>query len=63
MTNQQRRNKIAELSEWLTNNPNHPNRNLVQNDKRCLELELSNLETDDEDFDPTDLEVVNPELL
>lgn len=44
MTPQQMRNKIADLNEWLTNNPHHPNYNVVLNDKKCLELTLMNNE-------------------
>jgi len=36
MTSQQRKNKIAELSQWLTDNPNHPNRTVIQADLRRL---------------------------
>ncbi|WP_164879128.1 hypothetical protein [Flavobacterium cerinum] len=46
MTKKQIENKIVELSFWLTSNPNHPNVNLVMNDKRALELQLMNLEND-----------------
>lgn len=44
MSEQQVRNKIVELDFWLTNNPHHPNYNLVLNDKKALELKLINLE-------------------
>lgn len=56
MTIEQIETKIANLDRWLVEYPNHPNRNLVQNDKRCLQLELSNLKT-------PDINVNDPEVL
>lgn len=41
MTRQQILNKISELSDWLSHNPNHPNHATVANDKRDLERQLA----------------------
>lgn len=37
MTPQQRTNKIAQLQEWLRDNPNHPDRTTVETDLRKLQ--------------------------
>ncbi|WP_348814101.1 hypothetical protein [Flavobacterium maritimum] len=34
MTIQQRKNKIAELEQWLIDNPNHVNRTTIESDLR-----------------------------
>jgi hypothetical protein len=40
MTPQQTKNKIAELEQWLRDNPSHhPNRPLIESDLRKLEEE------------------------
>jgi hypothetical protein len=40
MTPQQRQNKIAELEQWLQDNPSHhPNRPLIETDLRKLREE------------------------
>lgn len=36
MTTQQIKNKIAELEQWLQDNPNHTNRTLIETDLRNL---------------------------
>lgn len=36
MTPQQRHNKIAELEQWLRDNPNHANRTTIETDLRKL---------------------------
>lgn len=36
MTPQQIKNKIAELEQWLRDNPNHTNRTLIESDLRNL---------------------------
>jgi hypothetical protein len=36
MTPQQRKNKIAELEQWLRDNPNHANRTIIETDLRKL---------------------------
>lgn len=36
MTPQQRKNKIAELEQWLRDNPNHDNRTMIETDLRKL---------------------------
>jgi hypothetical protein len=36
MTPQQTKNKIAELEQWLQDNPNHPNRTIIETDLRKL---------------------------
>jgi hypothetical protein len=36
MTPQQRQNKIAELEQWLRDNPNHENRTVIETDLRKL---------------------------
>lgn len=36
MTPQQCKNKIAELEQWLRDNPNHTNRTLIETDLRKL---------------------------
>lgn len=36
MTPQQRLNKIAELEQWLRDNPNHENRTIIETDLRKL---------------------------
>ena len=38
MTQQQRKNKITELEQWLIDNPSHPNRVLIETDLRNLQL-------------------------
>ncbi|GLB51739.1 hypothetical protein NBRC110019_07780 [Neptunitalea chrysea] len=40
----QLKNRIEELSWWLQNNPNHPNRVLIEKDKREAERELAEKE-------------------
>lgn len=37
MTPQQKNNKIAQLKEWLRDNPNHPDRTTVETDLRKLQ--------------------------
>lgn len=39
MTPQQRSNKIAELEQWLRDNPNHENRTIIESDLRKLKEE------------------------
>ncbi|PXY44491.1 hypothetical protein [Flavobacterium hydrophilum] len=39
MTPQQRANKIADLKQWLTDNPNHPDRTTIEADLRRYEQE------------------------
>lgn len=39
MTPQQRLNKIAELEQWLRDNPNHANRTTIETDLRKLKEE------------------------
>lgn len=39
MTPQQRTNKIAELEQWLRDNPNHENRTIIETDLRKLKEE------------------------
>lgn len=41
MTEQQLKNKISELSYWLTNNPHHSNYTVVLRDKKELEQQLT----------------------
>ncbi|RTY64384.1 hypothetical protein EKL95_14490 [Flavobacterium sp. LB2P53] len=36
MTPQHRKNKIAELEQWLRDNPNHANRTIIETDLRKL---------------------------
>ena len=36
MTPQQQANKIAELEQWLRDNPNHENRTIIEKDLRKL---------------------------
>lgn len=36
MTPQQTKNKIAELEQWLRDNPSHPNRTTIETDLRRL---------------------------
>jgi hypothetical protein len=36
MTPQQQANKIAELEQWLKDNPNHENRTIIEKDLRKL---------------------------
>jgi hypothetical protein len=36
MTRQQRINKISELEQWLIDNPEHPNRTLIETDLRKI---------------------------
>lgn len=36
MTSQHRSNKIAELQQWLQDNPNHENRTMIETDLRKL---------------------------
>ncbi len=36
MTPQHRKNKIAELEQWLRDNPNHANRTTIETDLRKL---------------------------
>jgi hypothetical protein len=36
MTPQQQKNKIAELEQWLRDNPNHENRTMIETDLRKL---------------------------
>lgn len=36
MTPKQIENKIADLEQWLRDNPNHANRNLIESDLRKL---------------------------
>lgn len=36
MTPQQRHNKIAQLEQWLQDNPNHENRTTIETDLRKL---------------------------
>lgn len=36
MTKQQQKNKIAELEQWLRDNPNHENRTMIETDLRKL---------------------------
>lgn len=36
MTPQQKKNKIAELEQWLIDNPNHENRTIIETDLRKL---------------------------
>lgn len=46
MTPQQRTNKIAQLKEWLRDNPNHPDRTTVETDLRKLKEESRPIERD-----------------
>jgi hypothetical protein len=39
MTKQHQTNKIAELEQWLQDNPNHPNRTTIETDLRKLKEE------------------------
>lgn len=39
MTPKQRANKIAELEQWLRDNPNHDNRTVIETDLRKLKEE------------------------
>ncbi|AOW09488.1 hypothetical protein [Flavobacterium gilvum] len=39
MTPQQRTNKIAQLEQWLQDNPNHADRSKIQSDLRELKKE------------------------
>jgi hypothetical protein len=36
MTPQQHKNRTAELEQWLKDNPNHPNRTIIETDLRKL---------------------------
>lgn len=38
MTSQQIKNKIADLEQWLKDNPNHANRTLIETDLRNLRI-------------------------
>jgi hypothetical protein len=40
MTPQQRINKIAELEQWLIDNPNHTNRTIIETDLRKLKEKI-----------------------
>lgn len=42
MTPQQLKNKIADLEQWLRDNPNHTNRTLIESDLRKLRTEQTN---------------------
>ncbi|MFB9065596.1 hypothetical protein [Flavobacterium branchiarum] len=42
MTPQQQANKIAELEQWLRDNPIHENRNLIEKDLRELRKRVHN---------------------
>lgn len=42
MTPQQRANKIAELEQWLRDNPNHENRTIIETDLRKHREALGN---------------------
>lgn len=44
MTPTQLKNKIEDLQWWLQNNPNHPNRVLIEGDLRKFQRELEELE-------------------
>lgn len=46
MTRKQIQNKIAELEQWLKDNPNHPNRVTVESDLRTLYTNLEYFEHD-----------------
>lgn len=47
MTQQQIKNKIATLEEWLRDNPNHPNHTIIEGDLRKLKEELIKLAKDE----------------
>ncbi len=46
MTKQQIKNKISDLEQWLTDNPNHSNRTLIETDLRRLKDQLQNYKDD-----------------
>lgn len=46
MTPQQRSNKIADLEQWLRDNPNHENRTMIETDLRKLKEESRPFERD-----------------
>lgn len=51
MTPQQRANKIAELEDWLRDNPNHPDRTIVEADLRKLKDEQFSIPIERDTFD------------
>lgn len=51
MTPQQRQNKIAELEQWLRDNPNHENRGLIEFDLRKLKEATASIPIERDTFD------------
>jgi hypothetical protein len=55
MTPQHRKNKIAELEQWLQDNPSHhPNRSLIEADLRKLKEEQTGRTYERDTFDLRD---------
>lgn len=51
MTPQQHANKIAELEQWLRDNPNHDNRTIIEMDLRKLREQVASRPHEEETFD------------
>jgi hypothetical protein len=49
MTPQQRKNKIAELEQWLRDNPNHEMRTTIESDLRNLKESDTSTRTFEQD--------------
>jgi hypothetical protein len=54
MTPQQQANKIAELEQWLRDNPNHDNRTIIEKDLRKLREEATSRTHEQDTFDLRD---------
>jgi hypothetical protein len=54
MTPQQQANKIAELEQWLRDNPNHDNRTIIEKDLRKLREEATSRTYEQDTFDLRD---------
>lgn len=59
MTPQQQANKIAELEQWLRDNPNHDNRTIIEKDLRKLREEASSRTYEQDTFDFRDHKFYN----
>lgn len=59
MTPQQRKNKIAELEQWLRDNPNHVNRTTIETDLRKLKDQQQGRTFERDTFDLRNYNIYN----
>jgi hypothetical protein len=55
MTPQHRSNKIAELEQWLRDNPNHDNRTVIETDLRKIKEQEDSWPVERDTFDLREL--------